>query len=84
MRKFPRPRGLVEQIGQQGRVTDAASSELDDPDPQRLLVDPKLDLAPDRSFGATMLACMPVALDLEAGAVDQQVQRPLRTAVGDY
>jgi len=30
-----------------------------------------------------MLARMPLAFDLDPGAVDQQVQRPLRAAAGD-
>jgi hypothetical protein len=42
-----------------------------------LLVDTDVDLAPDASLVAAMLAGIPFAftLDLDAGAIDQQVQR---------
>ena len=52
---------------------------------QRFLVNPDVDLAPDAPFGTAMLAGMPLAfpLDLDAGAIDQQVQWPLGAAVGD-
>lgn len=54
-----------------------ASGDLDGPDLQRLLVNPEVDLASDPPFAVTMLACVPLtfALDLDAGAVDQQIQR---------
>jgi hypothetical protein len=41
--------------------------------------------APDPAFGAAVFARVPLpfALDLDAGAVDQQVQRTLRPAIGD-
>jgi len=41
-----------------------------------LLVNSNVDLAPDAPFRAAMLAGIPLpfALDLDAGAVDQQVQ----------
>ena len=60
-------------------------SELNGSDLQRLLVDPEVDFAPDPPFGTAMLARIPLAftLDLDAGAVDQQVQRPLRAAIRD-
>ena len=78
-------RDLVEQIGQHRRIADMAAGDLDGPDLQRLRVDPKVDLAPDPSFGAAMLAGMSLtfALDFDARAVDQQVQWPLGPAIGD-
>ena len=44
-----------------------------------------VDLAPDTPLRAAMLAGVPLAfaLDLDPGAVDQQVQRALRTAIGN-
>lgn len=44
-----------------------------------------MDLAPDAPLGAAVLAGVPFpfALDLDPGAVDQQVQRAVRTAIGD-
>lgn len=53
-------RDLVEQ---DRRVADvAASGDLDSPNLQRFLVNPKVDLAPNTPFGTTMLACVPLAL----------------------
>ena len=73
-------RDLVQQLGQHRRVAHVAARELGRPDLQRLLVDPDVDLAPDAPFGASVLARTPLAftLDLDAGAVDQEVQRALR------
>jgi len=78
-------RNLAEKVRQHRRVADMASGDLDGSDLQRLLVDPEVDLAPDPPFGAAMLAYVPLAfaLDLDAGAVDQQVQRPLGAAIRD-
>ena len=76
---------LVKELGQHGRVADVTPGDLDGPDLQRLFVDTDVDLAPQTAFRATMLAGVPLAFAfrLDAGAVDQQVQRPLRAAVGD-
>ena len=60
-----------------------ASGDFDGPDLQGFLADPEMDLASDAPFGTTMLAGVPFALDLDAGAVDQQVHRPLGPTVGD-
>ena len=62
-----------------------APGDFDSADLQRFLINPEMDLAPDPSFGAAMLARMPLAfaLDLDASAVDQQVQRPLGPAIWD-
>lgn len=61
------------------RIADAATGNLDGSDFQRLFIDTNVDLAPETAFRATVLAGIPLAftLRLDAGAVDQQVQRPL-------
>ena len=70
-------RDLIQKLGQHGRVINIAGGELGDPDFQCLLVNSDVDLAPDTSLRATMLAGIPLAfaLDRDACAVDQQVQR---------
>jgi len=76
---------LIKQLGQHRRVTDVAAGDLDGSDLQRLFIDADVDLAPYTAFCAAVLASMPFAfaLCLDAGAVDQQVQRPTRAAVGN-
>ena len=78
-------RDLAEQVWQNRCVTNVASGDLDGSDFQRFLVDPEVDLAPDPAFRAAMLAGVPLAfaLDLDARAVDEQVQRATRPTVGD-
>lgn len=78
-------RGLAEQIRQHRCVADVVPADRDRPDLQCLLVDPEVDLAPDAPFGATMLARMPLpfALNLDPGAVDQQVLWASGAAIGD-
>ena len=53
-------RDLVEQIGQHRRITDVAPGDLDSANLQCFFVNPKVDLAPDAPFRATMLACVPL------------------------
>ena len=86
------PRGVVPTLDHDGHiVTDSArivvfvDEHFDGPDLQRFFIDPNVELAPDAPFRAAMLACVPLAFtfDLDPGAVDQQVQRPLGAAVGD-
>ncbi|GAA5063992.1 hypothetical protein GCM10023209_00090 [Roseibacterium beibuensis] len=69
---------LVKKLGQHGRIPDVAAGDFYGADLQRLFVDADVDLAPDAPFRAAMLAGVPIAftLCLDAGAVDQQVQRP--------
>ena len=64
---------------------DAAGGELGGPDFQCFLVDRDVDLAPDPAFGAPELAVFPFpfTLDLDPGAVHQQVQGAIRFAIGD-
>lgn len=66
---------LVEQFGQHGRIADVAAGNLDGPYLQRLLINSDVYLSPDAPLGAAVLARVPFALDLDAIAVDQQVQR---------
>jgi len=49
-------RDLVEQFGQDGRVTDIAGGELGCADFQCLLINSDVDLAPDAAFGTAVLA----------------------------
>jgi hypothetical protein len=66
---------LVEKLGQHGRVTNIAGRELGCADFQRLLVNSYVDLAPDATCRAAVLADVPFAfaLDLDPGAVDQKM-----------
>ena len=76
---------LTEKIGQHRCIADVASGDFDSPDLQRFLIDPEVDLAPDAAFRAAMLACVPRAFpfDLDARAINQQVQQILGAAIGD-
>ena len=67
------------------RGADPTPCDLDGPNFQRLFIDAYVNLAPQAAFRATMLAGVPFAFAfrLDAGAVDQQVQRPLGAAVGN-
>ena len=78
-------RDLVEQFGQHGRIADLAGGELGGRDLHGFLTDPDADLAPDAPFRATMFAGAPLAftLDFDTGAVHQQEQRTVRSAIGD-
>ena len=69
---------LVGQHGQHGRIADVAAGELRRADFQCFLINSDVDLAPDAALRATMLARIPLsfALDLDACAVDQKMQRP--------
>lgn len=68
---------LAEQFRQHRRIADMAAGCLDGAHLQRFLVDPNVELTPDTPFGATMPARIPLAftLRLDAGAIDEQVQR---------
>jgi len=78
-------RDLAQQVRQHRRIADVAPGDLDRPNLQRFLVDPEVDLAPNAPFRTAMLACIPLAFtfDLDPGAVDQQVQRPLGASIWD-
>ncbi len=92
-------RDLGEQLRQHRSVADIAGGDLDRPHLQCFLVYADVDLAPDPALGAAMFAAVPCcalsrphrghgrsapfALDLDAGAVHEQVQRTLGTAIRD-
>ena len=63
-------------FGQHERVSPVSARDLDAPDLQCLLINPYVYLAPDASFGAAMLARVPLAFTrcLDACAVDEEVQ----------
>lgn len=52
---------------------------------QCFLINSEVDLAPDAPFRAAMLACVPLAfpLDLDAGAIDQQMQWAVGATIWD-
>ena len=68
-------RDLVEQLRQQGRIPNVAAGDLNRPDLQRFLINPKVDLAPHAAFGTGMLARVPLTLahDPDASAFDQKM-----------
>ena len=57
---------------------DIAGGDLDRPDLQRFLIDPEVELAPDPSFRAAMLAHVPLAFafHLVAGPVCHPAGHP--------
>ena len=74
---------LVEKLRSHRSIPGIASGDLDHSDFQRMFVDTNVDLAPDASFRAAMLASIPFAFPfyLDAGAIDQEVQRTLRAEI---
>lgn len=89
--ELARGEALARELGAVHPGLGAASAviptggELGRADFQRFLVDPDMKLAPDPPLRAAMLAGVPFpfALDLDPGAVYQQVKRAVRAAVGD-
>ena len=78
---------LPEQVGQHGRVADAAAARklaLDRADLEGALVGGEVELAPDAPARPAMLAGEPLAdpPHLDAGAVDRQVQRTASAPIG--
>ncbi len=74
---------LVEQFRQHGGVTHIVSRDFDSPNFQCFLVDAYMYLAPDASFGATMLTRILLAFtfQLDASTVDKKVQRASAAAI---
>ena len=74
---------LFEQFGQHGRIADVTVGDLDSPDLQCFRINPEVDLTLDAPLRAAMLARVPLAfaLRLDAGAVDEKVQRSRRAAI---
>ena len=64
-------------------IADLAHRDLNSTYLKCFLVNAEVDFSPDPPFGANMLARVPLALDLDARAVDEQVQRAFRPSVGD-
>ncbi len=71
-------------FGQHERVSPVSARDLDAPDLQCLLINPYVYLAPDASFGAAMLARVPLAFTrcLDACAVDGSVVRCCHDTAG--
>src|SRR5690606_749759 len=76
-------RDLVEQMRQHRCIPGVATRDLDCSDFQRLFVDTDVDLAPDASLLAAMLARVPLVLSfvLDTRAFDQDVQWAFRAAI---
>jgi len=76
---------LVEQLWQDRTVTIAAGGELHCADVRSGRVHGQMDLAPLASAPNTVLARLPFAIaeELDPGAVDEQVQGAIGTAIGD-
>ena len=76
---------LVQQAWQDGAVAFPAGGELNRADVGCGGVHGQMDLAPSASSLDTMLAGLPLAVaeELDAGAIHQQVQRPVGTAIRD-
>lgn len=72
-------------IGPSPARLPVTSIDLDGANLHRVRVDPEMDLAPLAPPGGAVLASAPIAHTgcLDAGAVDQQMQRPRAWAVGD-
>ena len=78
-------RDLAEQVGQHWGVANTTAGDFDRTDLKRFRIYTNMYLAPQAALGSTMLACVPLAftLRLDASAIDQKVQWPCRTLVGD-
>lgn len=76
---------LAEQVGQHGAVAVAAGGEFHRSDVRCGRVHGQRDLAPLASALHPVLASLPFAIaeELDPSAVDQQVQRTVRTAIRD-
>lgn len=78
-------RDLAQQVWQHGAVAVAAGGEFHGADVRSGRIHGQMDLAPLPPALRAMLAGLPfaVAEKLDAGAVHEQVQRPVSTAIGD-
>lgn len=74
---------LIEQLGQQGDITDIAGCDLDSANFQRFFDNPDVYLAPDAPFGTAMFAGVPLtfALDHVACTNNQQVHGTCAVAI---
>lgn len=69
-------RDLIEQVRQHRCISDTTGCHLDGTDLERLLINSDVDLAPDATLGATVLASLPFAFPfhLDPIAINQKVQ----------
>ena len=58
----PVVRDPVQEVRQQGSVTDPAAGDLDGPDVQRFGIDPEVDLAPVTRLGRAVFPGQPLAI----------------------
>ena len=65
-------RDLVQEFGQHGSITNVAAGDFDRPHFKRYLIDTNVYLTSNAAFGATVLACFPLAFTfgLDACAVN--------------
>ena len=70
---------LVKKPGQQRRLADVSGRKRGSPYPKAFLVDRDAELMADARLGAAMFAGAPFPFALDPGAVDEQMQRPLRS-----
>ncbi len=70
-------RYLAQQLGQHGRIAHAVVGHFDGPDLQRARVNAQMHLAPLTPVLGSVFLALPLAFaqELDAGAVNQQVQR---------
>ena len=78
-------RDLAEQVGQHRGIANTTAGDFDRTDLKRFRIYTNMYLAPEPSLGAAMLARVPLpfTLSFDARTIDQQVQWPCRTLVGD-
>ena len=78
-------RDLAEQVGQHRGIANTTAGDFDRTDLKCFLIYSDMYLAPEPSLGAAMLARVPLpfTLSFDARTIDQQVQWPCRTLVGD-
>jgi len=74
---------FIKQLLRHGCVTNIALLDLNRSDLQCFLVDPYMYFAPDAAFGTTLFAGVPfpLALGLDARAIDKEVQRAGSAAI---
>lgn len=76
---------VVQKMGQHRSIADCTAGDFDSPHFQCFLVDAGVDFPPNLPSRTAVLARMPLAftLHLEASAINQEVQRSLRPAIGN-
>ncbi|GFE98195.1 hypothetical protein DmGdi_32680 [Gluconobacter sp. Gdi] len=76
-------RDLFQKRRQNRCITGLVSRHFNSPDFQRSFVDPDMKFTPDTTFRTAVLTSVPFtfSLDLDPGAVDQEMQGAVRTAI---